>query len=122
MARPSSQDGTVFQNRHGQWMAMIELPRGPDGKRRRRLRRARTKSEAKARLAELRDELRRTGTVADANRTIAEAVEAFRSDRPPSPNDDWLLGLVRSGLGRRKVKQLSVGDCDAFLADCASGV
>lgn len=118
----SSQDGTIFQNKHGQWMAMIELPRGPDGKRRRRLRRARTKAEAKAKLAELRDELRRTGTVADANRTIAEAVETFRSGRPPSPNDDWLLGLVLSGLGGRKVKRLSVVDCDAFLADCANGV
>ena len=118
----SSQEGTVFQNKHGQWMAMIELPRGPDGKRRRRLRRARTKAEAKAKLVEMREELRRTGTVADANRTVSEAVETFRSGRPPSPNDDWLLGLVLSGLGGRKVKRLSVADCDAFLADCAKGV
>lgn len=117
-----SQEGTVFQNKHGQWIAMIELPRGSDGKRRRRLRRARTKVEAKAKLAELRDELRQTGTVADANRTVAEAVETFRSGRRPSPNDDWLLGLVLAGLGGRKVKQLSVGDCDVFLAECAQGI
>lgn len=122
MARRSSQEGTVFQNRHGQWIAMIELPRGPDGKRRRRLRRARTKAEAKDRLAELQEELRSTGTVAGANRTIAEAVETFRSGQPPSPNDDWLLGLVVAGLGGRKVKQLTVADCDGFLVDCAEGV
>ena len=121
MAKRSTQEGTVFQNRQGQWIAMIELPRGPDGKRRRRLRRARTKAEAKAKLDDLRDELRKTGTVADANRTIAEAVETFRSGRPPSPNDDWLLGLVLSGLGGRKTKRLSVADCDAFLAACAEG-
>lgn len=121
MAGRSAQEGTVFQNRHGQWMAMIELPRGPDGKRRRRLRRARTKAEARAKLAELRDELRRTGTVADASRTVGEAVETFRSGRPPSPTDDWLLGLVLTGLGGRKVKELSVADCDAFLAECGRG-
>ena len=118
----SSHEGTVFQNKHGQWMAMIELPRGPDGKRRRRLRRGRTKAEAKAKLVEMRDELRRAGTVADAKRTVDEAVETFRSGHPPSPNDDWLLGLVLSGLGGRRVKRLSVADCDAFLVDCANGV
>jgi hypothetical protein len=120
MAR-SSQEGTVFQNSKGQWIAMIELPRGPNGKRRRRLRRGRTKAEAKAKLADLREEIRQTGTVSDANRTVGEAVETFRSGRPPSPNDDWLLGLVLSGLGGRKVKQLTVADCDAFLIDCAEG-
>ena len=69
----------------------------------------------------MRDELRQTGSVADANRTVAEAVEKFREGRPPSANDDWLLGLVVSGLGGRKVKQLSVADCDAFLSACAQG-
>jgi integrase len=59
--------------------------------------------------------------VADANRTVAEAVEAFRSGRPPSPHDDWLLGLVVSGVGGKKVKGLSVADCDRFLAECADG-
>ncbi len=121
MARRSSGEGSVFQNQQGQWIAMIELPRGPDGKRRRRLRRARTKAEAQAKLAALRDELRQTGTVADANRTISEAIETFRSGRPESPNDDWLLGLVESGLGGRKVKQLTVAECDRFLAECAEG-
>jgi integrase len=100
---------------------MIELPRDPDGKRRRRLRRARTKAEAKRRLAELRDELNRTGNVADADRTVAQAVETFRSGRPPSPDDDWRLGLVVAGLGARKVKALTVGECDRFLVECAGG-
>jgi len=54
----------------------------------------RTKVEARARLVEMRDELCRTGSVADANRTVDEAIEAFRASRPPSPNDDWLLALV----------------------------
>ena len=121
MAKRSAGEGTVFQNSKGQWVAMIELPRGPNGKRRRRLRRARTKAEAQAKLAALRDELRQTGTVADANRMISEAINTFRSGRPPSPNDDWLLGLVESGLGGRKVKRLTVADCDRFLAECAAG-
>ncbi|MEM7026410.1 MAG: tyrosine-type recombinase/integrase [Pseudomonadota bacterium] len=115
-------EGTVFQNKQGRWMAFIELPRGPNGKRQRRLRRARTKTEAKAKLAEMREELRKTGTISDANRRMSEAVETFRTDRPPSPNDDWLLGLVLSGLGGRRVKQLTVADCDRFLAECAKGI
>ncbi|MFV0522985.1 MAG: tyrosine-type recombinase/integrase [Acidimicrobiales bacterium] len=121
MARRSAQDGTIFQDKNGRWNAMIELPRGPNGKRQRRLRRARTKAEAKARLDELREELRLTGTVSDANRTMAKAVDAFRDGRPPSPNDDWLLGLVVTGIGGRKVKRLTVDDCDRFLAECADG-
>ena len=37
MAKRSSGEGTGFQHSKGQWVGMIEGPRGPNGKRRRRL-------------------------------------------------------------------------------------
>jgi len=121
MARRTPNEGTVFQSKNGRWVAMIELPRQGDGKRRRRMRRARTKSEAIALLREMQEELRRSGTVARRDRTVADAIETFRSSRPPSHHDDWLFSLITSGLGARKLSALSVAECDAFLVDCAAG-
>lgn len=121
MARRTSNEGTVFQSKNGRWVAMIELPRQGDGKRRRRLRRARTKSEALALLREMQDELRRSGTVGRRDRTVADAIETFRSSRPPSHHDDWLFSLIINGLGARKLSALTVAECDAFLVDCADG-
>ena len=47
----------VFQDSSGRWVAMIELPRRPDGRRQRKKRRARTRVEAQRLLREMRDEL-----------------------------------------------------------------
>lgn len=116
-----SDEGTVFQNGKGQWMAMIELPRGPDGKRKRRLRRADTKAEARKKLNEMRAEIRQTGTVSDARRTVSQAVEAFRESRPDSADDPWLTGLILAGLGGQKVKSLTVAVCDDFLSAASLG-
>jgi integrase len=121
MGKRSSGEGSVFRSKNGRWVAIIELPRKGDGKRRRKLRRARTKAEAQAILRSMQDELRRSGTVAAANRTIAEAVETFRSGKPPSPNDDWMFGLILAGLGAQKVSKLTVAECDDFLTECAVG-
>ncbi len=108
---------------------MIELPRHPDGTRHRKMRRARTKVEAQKLLREMRDELASTGSVLDARRTVSEAVGEYRRARQ-SKNlgsgtlkvDKWQLDLVEEGLGGRRLAELTVGDCDRFLRDCASGL
>ena len=80
MARRSGTgEGSIIQTDNGRWAAVIELPRGADGKRNRRWRRARTKAEAQALLRQMRDELHRSGSIADANRTVAEAVAEYRA-------------------------------------------
>lgn len=101
---------------------MIELPRGGDGKRHRKLRRATTKTEAQRKLKEIRDELNTTGKVASQRRSIADAVAQYRSGRPESDHDDWLFGLVLDGLGNRRIAKLSVEECDDFLRSAANGL
>ncbi len=103
------------------WIAMIELPRSGDGKRRRGFRRASTEAAAKRALKQMLDEVRHSGGLTDPRRTISQAIETFESGRAESPNDDWMLGLIRTALGATKVTRLTVADCDRFLGDCAAG-
>ncbi len=101
---------------------MIELPRSGDGKRRRRLRRARTKAEAQRLLQEMRDELSRNGTVSDARRTVADAIGSYRSRRKTTDQDDWALGLINEGLGALRLIELNVEQCDSFLDTASLGL
>ena len=122
MSRRSAGEGTVFQQANGRWVAMLELSRTPDGKRRRKLRRARTQREAKRLLREMRQEMEASGVVGSARRTMTDAVEEYRSNRPASPHDDWVLGLIVDGLGGARVAKLTVQDADGFLRSAASGL
>ncbi len=101
---------------------MIELPRRGDGTRHRRLRRARTKAEAQRFLREMREELNRTGTVSSAQRTMREAIEAYRNSRPASDHDDWTSRLIVEGLGAVRLANLTVAQCDEFLEAAALGL
>ncbi len=111
----------MFKDGDGRWVALIELPRLGDGKRRRRKRRAGTKAEAQRALKEMQKELERSGTILSADRTVHDAIATFRAGRPPSATDDWLFGLISSGLGSYQVRSLSVRQCDLFLVECADG-
>lgn len=122
MPRRSSGEGTVYRLPNGRWAAMLELPRAANGKRRRRFRRAPTQAEAKRKLREMRQELDASGNVGLTRRTVAEAIEAYRRNRPQSAHDDWVLGVVGDGLGSRSVVRLTVQDCDDFLRAAAVGL
>ncbi len=129
MSRRSSGEGSVIQTKNGRWAAVIELPRGADGKRNRRWRRARTKAEAQALLREMSDELRRSGSIADANRTLQEAVDEYRALRASTQGlsqgtldqDEGPLKLIDTGLGHQRLASLTVADCDRFLRRAAAG-
>lgn len=129
MARRSSTEGTVFQTSNGRWAAMVELPRKPDGSRNRRFRRARTQAEARRVLREMLDELHRQGGIGDGRRTVDEATEAYRLVRAGKKvaastrrGDDRRLRMISTGLGRRRLADLTVADCDEFLERCAGGL
>lgn len=122
MGKRSAGEGTVFQQANSRWAAMLELPRSADGRRRRKLRRARTQQEAKRLLREMRQELEATGTVGSARRTVSDAVADYRSSRPGSSHDDWVLGLIEAGLGGSRVTKLTVSDADRFLREAAAGL
>ena len=129
MARRSSSEGSVFQTSNGRWAAMVELPRKPDGTRNRRFRRARTQAEARRVLREMLDELHRQGGIGDGRRTIDEATEAYRLVRAGKKvaastrrGDDRRLRTISTGLGRRRLADLTVADCDEFLERSAAGL
>jgi len=130
MSRRSAGEGSVHRSPDGSgWVAMIELPRQGDGQRRRRKRRASTRAEAQKLLRQMRDEIRQTGTLSSTQRTIREGVESYLSVRASEnlsegarEDDTWLSGLILYGLGSRRTAELTVGDCDQFLAQCAQGL
>jgi len=129
MVTRSSSPGTVFQTSNGRWAAVVELPRKPNGTRNRKMRRARTQAEARRKLREMLDEVHRTGAVGHGRRTVNEAVEAYRvvrageqRSKSTQSSDDRKLQMISTGLGRRRLTELTVTDCDEFLQDCADGL
>jgi integrase len=75
------------------------------------------------------DELHRRGSVGDGRRTVDEAIDAYRKVRSGVPRsdstrraDDRKLRMISIGLGRRRLAELTVADCDRFLEVCAGGL
>ena len=128
MARRSKHEGSVHQL-DGRWIAVIELPRTPGGRRVRRRRVADTKTEALRLLREMRSEIERNGSTTDSRRSVADAVESYWQRRQGAgrsaetlDRDRWMLDTITDGLGRKRIASLSVLDCDAFLAEVANGL
>ncbi len=116
-------EGSVFPDPEGPgWIATIELPPTGDGRRRRPRRKRATEEEAEAALEELRDEYRRTGTVSDPRRRLAEALQAFaflragkRLSDGTREEDQYFAEIIDEGLGGVRLAKLTVHDCDRFL-------
>jgi integrase len=77
----------------------------------------------------LRAELDSSGGIAGDRRTIADAIESYEKVRAgqnisasTQKGDWWMLGLIRDGLGHRRLSQLTVADCDRFLLACSVGL
>lgn len=129
MSRRSPGEGSISQGANGRWVVRLELPRGPSGHRRRKLRRARTRAEAVRKLREMRAELEDIGAVSDGRRTVGDAVETYgelldQGARKPATKSshDWMLGLIDCGLGWKRLADLTVADCDGFLDQAAAGL
>lgn len=128
-ARRASGEGSVFQTANGRWAAMIELPRRPDGRRNRRLRRARTRSEAQRLLREMRAELEDFGHIPSTERKVSEMIDDYlRQIREPDGRsrtvvvrDDLFASTIQAFFGERSVSKVTVQDCDAFLAAFVAG-
>lgn len=129
MPRRSNGEGSVYRSKDGSgWVAALELPAVAGGKRVRRRRRASTKAEANRLLREMQKELSTHGHLGNAQRTVGEMVEAYldlRAGKGLAPKtlelERWRAGLVVRGLGTKRVRKLSVADCDAFLHAAAAG-
>jgi hypothetical protein len=98
MGRRAHGDGSVFYDTaRGKWVGAVSAGRDPDtGKRIRRKVSGATKTEARDRLAELREELRRTGTVAPRDVTVAQVVQAWIDHPPPRSGPPSRCGSTAS--------------------------
>ncbi len=128
MARRSAGEGSVYQS-EGFWVAVLELPSGPSGKRVRRKRKAKTKTEALAKLRTMRREVEATGSTGDSSRLVNDTLDdylAVRRAEDIAPRtlagDEWMISVIRSGLGRRRLTALKVIDVDRFLAQARDGL
>src|SRR5262249_55758049 len=86
MARRSRGDGSVFYDAaRGRWTGLVDLGRDPETRRRvRRKVTAATREECRDKLDELREEKRKTGTVARRDVTVRQVVDGWLASPPPS--------------------------------------
>ena len=129
MAQRAAGEGSVFQTSNGRWVAMIELPRRPNGKRHRKLRRARTRAEAQRKLRDMRRELDDFGSLPRGERRIGETlsdyIEQVRvpeyGSRKVAEREQLFADVITDYFGNRKTADVTVQDCDALLAAFVSG-
>lgn len=76
-ARRDAGAGSVYQDARGLWCASVELPTGPDGRRRRKVIRRRVKADVVAALREAQREMQRTGDLPTAAPTLATWLERW---------------------------------------------
>jgi integrase len=86
MARRSRGDGSVFYDAaRGRWVGLVDLGRDPETRRRvRRKVTAATREECRDKLDELREERRKTGTVARRDVSVRQVVDDWLASPPPS--------------------------------------
>ncbi len=126
MKRRTAGEGTIYQSSNGRWVAMIELPRHPDGRRNRKMRRARTQTEAKRKLVDLRKEFETNGSIFPRNRMVSTTVSdyldvrlALGRSKSTLSRDRRFHGITSAYFSARQTPELTVQDCDQFLLDLA---
>jgi integrase len=127
--RRAPNDGTLFKNSRGYWVAGVEMPPGPDGKRRQRRIVRKDRNECLAELRRLQREVE-AGTVATSPSTTVEAwltlwAEKILPTRGLKPSTMYSyrtavrLYLIPY-LGRKRLGKLTPGDIREALAVVAT--
>ncbi len=123
--RGKGEGGLHFDEHRKVWVGTIDLGRDGTGKRRRHSITARTKTEARQKLAELRREAE-NGPIAPARFTVGQLLDQWLDKGLPatvkSPNTvDTLTNTIekhlKPRLGSKPLRQLTCDDVDAALAD-----
>ena len=109
----------------GRWRGVVSLQPGPDGQRRRKKVSGKNKTEVRARLAELHDELN-DGVVTNAAYTVAQAIKDWLADgltgRAPktvSTQREVLEPLIEI-MGAVPLSELSAATVRSALKDVAA--
>jgi integrase len=127
--RRSPGEGSVFyDSARGRWVAVLDLGQDPEsGKRRRVKLSAPTKTEARERLAELRNEFRRTGTVGRQDVIVEAVVRELLASPPASWRSPATLEAnighgdrIIAKLGRVRLARLTVGQVEGALRALAA--
>jgi integrase len=104
-------EGSLFKDGRGYWSAVIELPSGPDGKRRRKTIRSVDKKTVLLKLREMQADLKLRGDLPSAETTVAEWFThwfehiAIKSVRPTTAQDyrNVVYNHVIPTIGRLKL-------------------
>ncbi len=123
--RRAKGDGGCSQRPGGSWETTIELPKGPDGRRRRKTFSAKTEADALRKAREFRGRLERGETVATARQTVAAYFEAWiegalrtsalagqRSEGTAENYEDVYRSTIAKILGPIRLDRLSADDID----------
>jgi len=100
-ARRSKGDGSVFEDKaRGCWTGVIDLSTGPGGKRVRRKVSGKSKTECLAKLAALRAEKEKSGTVASGSLTVRQIMTELLANPPATWKSDISMAVNRSHARR----------------------
>jgi integrase len=110
-------EGSLYKNSNGLWEVKIELPRDRDGKRRRKVVRRKSKSDAIQVLRELKAELAKTGDLATSSVTLETWSEHWLAERAKKLAPNTVNGYrvafrdyINPMLGKRKLDKLTPQD------------
>lgn len=110
-------EGSLHKNSNGLWEVKIELPRDRDGKRRRKVVRRKSKSDAIQVLRELKAELAKTGDLATSSVTLEAWSEHWLAERAKKLAPNTVNGYrvafrdyINPMLGKRKLDKLTPQD------------
>ena len=121
-------EGSLFKDARGFWTVRIELPNGPNGKRRQKVIRRKDKKAAMAEMANLKAELKQHGDLPTTNLTVEAWLRRWMDEIAPenvrpkslaayrSTVDGWLIPL----LGRKKIDGLTTDDIRQMFKEIQS--
>lgn len=118
MARRDKGTGSLSKRKDGMWVASIELPAGPDGKRRRRTAARKNKGDAQRELRRMRSDLDAAGDLDTATLRLSAWMDIYLSKIAPKKdaprtlrgkidaNRDWITPC----LGKKRLDRLTPDD------------
>ena len=126
MSRRAPGQGSIIELADGTFKARVSLPTTLGRKRRHRIRRAKTRQEAEAKLQELLAQVASCDNPEGLTRTIRQAVHGFiesKCYRTPATRerDLWYAKVIIDAIGKKQIGDLTVAECDELLALAADG-
>lgn len=110
-------EGSIHKNTNGLWEVKIELPRGIDGKRRRKVVRRKSKADAITELRKLKAELAKVGNLSTSSVTLEEWSDHWLTERAKKLAPNTITGYrtsfveyINPLLGKKRLDKLTPQD------------